>query len=61
VNLLAERALQAGAMQNARRIEPTMIESAASVLHLLRRRPKRFRWFGTQSDSSITRVGSQPL
>lgn len=49
VNLLAERALQEGATQNARRIEPTMIESAASALQLLRLRPKRFRWFGTQA------------
>lgn len=49
VNLLAERALQEGAMQNARRIEPTMIESAASALQLLRLRPKRFRWFGTNA------------
>lgn len=49
VNLLAERALQEGATQNARRIEPTMIESAASALQLLRLRPKRFRWFGTQT------------
>ncbi|MDP2388914.1 MAG: AAA family ATPase, partial [Acidobacteriota bacterium] len=49
VNLLAERALQEGATQNARRIEPTMIESAASALQLLRLRPKRFRWFGTNT------------
>lgn len=49
VNLLAERALQEGATQNARHIEPTMIESAASALQLLRLRPKRFRWFGTQT------------
>jgi len=49
VNLLAERALQEGAAQNARRIEPAMIESAASALQLLHLRPKRFRWFGTNS------------
>jgi len=47
INLLAERALQEGAAAGARRIEPTMIESAASALELLRLRPKRFRWFGT--------------
>jgi len=47
VNLLAERALQEGAVLGARRIEPGMIESAASALQLLRLRPKRFRWFGT--------------
>lgn len=47
VNLLAERALQEGAAAGARRIEPAMIESAASALELLRLRPKRFRWFGT--------------
>lgn len=46
VNLLAERALQEGATRNARRIEPNMIESAASALQLLPLRPKRFRWFG---------------
>ena len=49
VNLLAERALQEGAALNARRIEPTMIESAASALQLLRLRPKRFRWFGASA------------
>jgi general secretion pathway protein A len=45
VNLLAERALQEGAAQGAGRIEPQMIESAASALELLRLRPRRFRWF----------------
>ena len=49
VNLLAERALQEGAVLGARRIEPGMIESAASALQLLRLRPKRFRWFGTHT------------
>ena len=49
VNLLAERALQEGAVLGARRIEPRMIESAASALQLLRKRPKRFRWFGTHT------------
>ena len=47
VNLLCERALQEGAVANARRVEHTMIESAAAALELLRIRPKRFRWFGT--------------
>jgi general secretion pathway protein A len=49
VNLLAERALQEGATMNQRRIEPAMIDSAASALQLLRLRPKRFRWFGTNT------------
>jgi general secretion pathway protein A len=49
VNLLAERALQEGATQHARRIEPAMIESAATAMQLLRLRPKRFRWFGTNT------------
>lgn len=48
VNLLCERALQEGAVLGSRQIEPGMIESAASALELLRLRPKRFRWFGTQ-------------
>ncbi len=47
VNLICERALQEGAAMGARRIEPGMIESAASALELLRLRPRRFRWFGT--------------
>lgn len=47
VNLLCERALQEGAAAGSRQIEPTMIESAASSLELLRLRPRRFRWFGT--------------
>lgn len=49
VNLLCERALQEGAVTGARKIEPGMIESAASALELLRLRPKRFRWFGTNA------------
>jgi len=49
VNLLAERALQEGAAVGSRSIEPGMIDSAASALQLLRLRPKRFRWFGTNS------------
>jgi general secretion pathway protein A len=47
VNLLCERALQEGAAAGSHKIEPSMIESAASGLELLRLRPKRFRWFGT--------------
>jgi general secretion pathway protein A len=46
VNLLCERALQEGATAGSRKIEPAMVESAASALELLRFRPKRFRWFG---------------
>jgi general secretion pathway protein A len=49
VNLLAERALQEASTTKALRIEPAMIESAASALQLLRLRPKRFRWFGTNT------------
>jgi general secretion pathway protein A len=49
VNLLGERALQEGAAAQATRIEPGMIESAASALDLLRIRPKRFRWYGSSS------------
>lgn len=49
VNLLCERALQEGAAMDSRQIEPGMIESAASALQLLRLRPKRFRWFGTNT------------
>lgn len=48
VNLLGERALQEAAGLQVKRIEPPMIESAASALELLRLRPKRFRWFGAQ-------------
>lgn len=48
VNLVGERALQEAAAQKARRIEPVMIESAASALELLRLKPRRFRWFATR-------------
>jgi general secretion pathway protein A len=48
VNLLCERALQEGAAAGAYRIEPGMIESAATALDLIRLRPKRFRWYGTR-------------
>lgn len=48
VNLLCERGLQEAATAHANRIEPAMIESAASALDLLRIRPKRFRWYGTR-------------
>ena len=46
VNLLCERGLQEAAAAGSHRIEPGMIEAAASGLELLRLRPKRFRWFG---------------
>jgi general secretion pathway protein A len=49
VNLLAERGLQEAAAAKSRRVEPGMIESAASALELLRLRPKRFRWYGTNA------------
>lgn len=48
VNLLCERALQEASAASAHRVEPGMIESAASALDLLRLRPKRFRWYGTR-------------
>lgn len=48
VNLICERALQEAAALKARRVEPAMIESAASALELLRLRPRRFRWFATR-------------
>jgi general secretion pathway protein A len=48
VNLLCERALQDGAAAHSYMIEPSMIDSAASALDLIRLRPKRFRWYGTK-------------
>lgn len=48
INLLCERALQEAALAHANRIEPSMIDSAASALDLIRLRPKRFRWYGTK-------------
>lgn len=48
VNLLCERALQEAAAAKLHHVEPSMIESAASALDLLRLRPKRFRWYGTR-------------
>lgn len=45
INLLCERALQEGASSGAHRLEPSMIQSAATTLELLRTRPRRFRWF----------------
>ena len=48
VNLLCERALQETAARETNRVEPQMIESAASALDLIRLRPKRFRWYGTR-------------
>ena len=48
VNLLCERGLQEAATADATRVEPSMIESAASALDLIRLRPKRFRWYGTR-------------
>ena len=47
VNLLCERALQAAADAEASRVEPAMIQSAASALDLIRLRSRRFRWYGT--------------
>ena len=48
VNLLCERALQEAASARANCIEPSMIDSAASALDLLRIKPRRFRWYGTR-------------
>ncbi len=48
VNLLCERALQDAAAAEANRVEPSMVESAASALDLIRLRPKRFRWYATK-------------
>jgi general secretion pathway protein A len=48
VNLLGDRALQEAAAAHATHVEPTMIESAAAALDLLRLKPKRFRWYGTR-------------
>jgi hypothetical protein len=48
VNLLCERGLQEAADAKTNRVEPKMIESAASALDLIRLRPKRFRWYGTR-------------
>jgi general secretion pathway protein A len=48
VNLLCERGLQEAAAAEANRVEPAMIQSAASALDLIHLRPKRFRWYGTR-------------
>ncbi len=48
VNLLCERGLQEAATADASRVEPSMIESAATALDLIRLKPKRFRWYGTK-------------
>jgi general secretion pathway protein A len=46
INLLCERALHEGALVGASRIEPPMIDRAASALELTPARSRRFRWFG---------------
>jgi general secretion pathway protein A len=46
VNLICERALRECAATGAHRIDPPLIESAASALELQRPRLKRFRWYG---------------
>lgn len=48
VNLLCERGLQEAASRASHTVEPSMIESAAAALDLVRLRPKRFRWYGTR-------------
>lgn len=45
VNLLCERALQEAAAIRVRRLEPSMLETAAASLDLMRLRSKRFRWY----------------
>jgi hypothetical protein len=45
VNLLCERALRECAATGAHRIEPPLIESAASALDLQRPRLRRFRYY----------------
>jgi general secretion pathway protein A len=45
VNLICERALRECAATGAHRIDPPLIESAASALELQRPRLKRFRWY----------------
>jgi type II secretory pathway predicted ATPase ExeA len=45
VNLVCERALRECAAKGAHRIDPALIESAASALELQRPRLKRFRWY----------------
>jgi type II secretory pathway predicted ATPase ExeA len=45
VNLICERALRECSATGAHRIEPLLIESAASALELQRPRLKRFRWY----------------
>jgi general secretion pathway protein A len=45
VNLLCERAMREAAAARSPRVEPVLIESAASALDLLRLRPRRFRWY----------------
>ena len=45
VNLLCERALREAAAAQCWRIEPALVEMAATSLELLRAQPRRFRWF----------------
>jgi general secretion pathway protein A len=45
INLLCERALQEAARLRSRKIERATIDAAADGPHLLRARPRRFRWF----------------
>lgn len=49
VNLICERALRECAATGAHRIEPPLIESAASALELRRPRLKRFRWYSRRA------------
>ena len=53
VNLLCERAMQEAAALGLRRLEHTMLETAATSLALLRLRSQRFRWFGVQRRAAL--------
>jgi len=52
LNLLCERAMQEAAALGLRRLEHTMVETAATSLAMLRLRSQRFRWFGVQRRSA---------
>ncbi|MGH9383229.1 MAG: ExeA family protein [Vicinamibacterales bacterium] len=49
VNLICERALRECAATGAHRIDPPLVETAASALELQRPRLKRFRWYSRRA------------
>jgi general secretion pathway protein A len=62
VNLLCERAMQEAAATGVRRLEHTMLETAAASLALLRLRSQRFRWFGIQRRAAqVSRGAPVPI